>query len=103
MAPPPTPPPPPMDPEFKRRTEDLIVQTLELYRSAEASPRVAEVWGCGSTGDFMCGFFVGEIIGSALNAFQAFHGREPTPGEHLEIVGMVEAHAGEIRGFFSRI
>jgi len=92
----------PMDPEFRKRTDELIEQTLELYRSAGASPRAGQVWDCKNTGDFLCGFFVGEMVGSALSAFQAVHRREPTPEEHLEIVGMVEAHSGDIKEFFAR-
>ena len=50
----------------------------------------------------MCGFFVGEMVGSALSAFQVFHKREPTADEHMEIVKIVEGHSGQIREFFAR-
>ena len=46
--------------------------------------------------------FVGEMIGSALSAFQIFHKREPTANEHLEIVEMVEKFNDEIMEFFSQ-
>lgn len=92
----------PMDPEFRKQTDGLIRQTLELYRSAGASPRVGQVWDCENAGDFLCGFFVGEMVGSALSAFQIVHKREPTPEEHMEIIEMVEAHSGDIKGFFAR-
>ena len=59
-----------IDAEFARQTEDLIVQTLDLYKKSGASPRVGQVWSCSSVGDFLCGFFVGEMVGSALSAFQ---------------------------------
>ena len=50
----------------------------------------------------MCGFFVGEMVGSALSAFQVYHKREPTPDEHMEIVDIVESHTNEITDFFSK-
>jgi len=50
----------------------------------------------------LCGFFVGEMIGSALSAFQIVHHREPTADEHLEIIKLVENHSNEIKEFFSK-
>ncbi len=91
-----------LDPEFAKQTTELIVQTLELYKSAGASPRIGEMWECGNVGDFLCGFFVGEMVGSALGAFQSVHQREPTAGEHMEIIEMVEKHSKEIKEFFAK-
>ncbi len=91
-----------LDPEFARQTRELVGQTLDLYKKAGASPRVGQVWECQNVGDFLCGFFVGEMVGSALSAFQIVHKREPTPEEHLEIVDLVESRAGEIKEFFAR-
>ena len=90
-----------LDAEFAKQTTELIRQTLELYKSAGASPRVGDIWKCQNVG-FLCGFFVGEMVGSALSAFQIVHKREPTAGEHMEIVGLVEQHAGDIQAFFAR-
>ena len=92
----------PIDPEFKKQTTELIEQTLELYKSAGASPRVGQVWDCENTGDFLCGFFVGEMVGSALSAFQIVHKREPTPEEHMEIIEMVETYSKDIKEFFAK-
>jgi len=89
-----------LDIEFKKQTTRLISETLELYRTAGASPRIGKVWKCQNTGDFLCGFFVGEMVGSALSAFQVFHKREPTSDEHMEIVEIVEKFSKEITGFF---
>ncbi len=91
-----------LDNDFKEQTEKLVSETLELYKSAGASPRIGDVWKCENTGDFLCGFFVGEMIGSALSAFQIFHKREPTPEEHNEIFEIVESFKDEIRKFFSQ-
>lgn len=91
-----------LDAEFRRRTEGLVDDTLGLYRKAGASPRIGEVWRAEREGDFLCGFFVGEMVGSAIAAFQSFHGREPAPEEHVEIVEIVESRAGAIREFFAR-
>ena len=91
-----------LDPEFARQTTELITETLRLYKTSEASPRVGQAWGCENTGDFLCGFFVGEMVGSALSAFQVFHKREPTAEEHLEIIELVERHSAEIKEFFAR-
>ena len=91
-----------LDPEFRKQTNILIQDTLKLYKSAGASPRISEVWQCQNAGDFLCGFFVGEMVGSALSAFQIFHKREPTQEEHMEIVELVERHANEIRDFFAK-
>ncbi|PIW32201.1 MAG: hypothetical protein COW27_04985 [Nitrosopumilales archaeon CG15_BIG_FIL_POST_REV_8_21_14_020_37_12] len=91
-----------LDPEFAKQTTDLIIQTLDLYKSAGASPRVGQLWNCQNVGDFLCGFFVGEMVGSALSAFQVVHQREPTAEEHLEIIELVESHANEIKEFFVR-
>ena len=91
-----------LDPEFTKQTTDLITQTLELYKTAGASPRVGETWDCQNIGDFLCGFFVGEMVGSALSAFQIVHKREPSAEEHLEIIELVENHSKEIKGFFAK-
>ena len=91
-----------LDAEFARQTEELIQQTLHLYKESGASPRVGQVWECGNIGDFLCGFFVGEMVGSALSAFQIVHKREPTENEHLEIVSLVEKHSVEIKEFFAK-
>lgn len=91
-----------LDAEFTKQTVSLIEQTLELYKSAGASPRVGDVWRVERTGDFLCGFFVGQMVGSALSAFQVFCHREPTPEEHMEIVELVERYADDIGGFFAK-
>lgn len=91
-----------LDPEFKKQTVFLIEQTLELYKKAGASPRISEVWNVERTGDFLCGFFVGEMVGSALSAFQVYHKREPTADEHMEIVNLVENYSKQIQKFFSK-
>ena len=91
-----------LDPEFKKQTVFLIEQTLELYKKAGASPRINEVWNAKRPGDFLCGFFVGEMVGSALSAFQVFHKREPSQEEHVEIVTIVEQYAESIREFFAQ-
>ena len=89
-----------LDPEFKKQTIQLINQTLELYKSAGVSPRIGQVWNVDNIGDFLCGFFVGEMVGSALSAFQVFHKREPTDDEHMEIVDLVENYSKQIQEFF---
>ncbi len=91
-----------LDPEFKKQTTQLIEQTLELYKSAGASPRIGQVWDVKNIGDFLCGFFVGEMVGSALSAFQVYHKREPTADEHMEIVNLVENYSKQIQKFFSK-
>ena len=91
-----------LDPEFKKQTTQLIEQTLELYKSAGASPRIGRVWDVKNIGDFLCGFFVGEMVGSALSAFQVYHKREPTADEHMEIVNLVENYSKQIQKFFSK-
>ena len=89
-----------LDSEFIKQTNKLVSETLKLYQNAGASPRIGEVWRCENTGDFLCGFFVGEMVGSALGAFQVFHKREPTPDEHMEIVEIVEKYSDDITKFF---
>ncbi len=91
-----------LDSEFKKQTEKLVTETLQLYKNAGASPRINDVWNCKNTGDFLCGFFVGEMVGSALSAFQVYHKREPSPDEHMEIVNIGESHTDEIIDFFSK-
>ena len=91
-----------LDKEFVQQTRTLIEDTLKMYKSADSSPRVEQIWDCQNTGDFLCGFFVGEMIGSALSAFQINQKREPTPEEHIEIVEMVESYSKEIKEFFSK-
>jgi hypothetical protein len=48
----------PLDNDFKEQTEKLVTETLELYKTAGASPRIGDVWKCENTGYFLCGFFV---------------------------------------------
>ena len=91
-----------LDSEFIKQTDKLVSETLKLYQNAGASPRIGEVWRCENTGDFLCGFFVGEMVGSALSAFQVFHKREPTPQEHMEIVEIIENYSKAITEFFSQ-
>ena len=91
-----------LDSEFIKQTNKLVSETLKLYQNAGASPRIGEVWRCENTGDFLCGFFVGEMVGSALSAFQVFHKREPTAQEHMEIVEIVENYSEAITEFFSQ-
>ena len=91
-----------LDSEFSKQTSSLIEQTLELYKSAGASPRVCQLWNCQNVGDFLCGFFVGEMVGSALSAFQIVHKREPTAEEHMEIIELVESYSKEIKEFFAK-
>jgi hypothetical protein len=91
-----------LDSEFIEQTTKLIQETLELYKAAGASPRVDAVWDCKSIGDFLCGFFVGEMVGSALSAFQIVHKREPTGEEHIEIIELVENFSKEIKDFFAK-
>ena len=91
-----------LDFEFIKQTNNLISKTLELYRGAGVSPQIDEVWKCENIGDFLCGFFVGEMVGSALSAFQVFHKREPTPDEHMEIIEIVEKYSNDITKFFSQ-
>jgi hypothetical protein len=92
----------PLDSEFSKQTSSLIEQTLELYKSAGASPRVGQLWNCQNVGDFLCGFFVGEMVGSALSAFQIVHKREPTAKEHMEIIELVESYSRDIKEFFAK-
>ena len=91
-----------LDNEFIKQTNKLVSETLKLYQNAGASPRIGEVWRCENTGDFLCGFFVGEMVGSALSAFQVFHKREPTAQEHMEIVEIIENYSEAITEFFSQ-
>ena len=91
-----------LDAEFTKQTTELITQTLDLYKTAGASPRVGQTWNCENVGDFLCGFFVGEMVGSALSAFQIVHKREPTADEHLEIIELVESYSKEIKEFFAK-
>ncbi|MBM2819319.1 MAG: hypothetical protein HW410_1001 [Nitrosarchaeum sp.] len=91
-----------LDSEFSKQTSSLIEQTLELYKSAGASPRVGQLWNCQNVGDFLCGFFVGEMVGSALSAFQIVHKREPTAKEHMEIIELVESYSIDIKEFFAK-
>ena len=91
-----------LDAEFAKQTTDLITQTLDLYKTAGASPRVGETWNCDNVGDLLCGFFVGEMVGSALSAFQIVHKREPSADEHLEIIELVESYSKEIKEFFNK-
>ncbi len=91
-----------LDSEFIKQTNKLVSETLKLYQNAGASPRIGEIWRCENTGDFLCGFFVGEMVGSALSAFQVFHKREPTPQEHMEIVEIIENYSEAITEFFSQ-
>ena len=91
-----------LDNEFREQTEKLVTETLELYKNVGASPRIGDVWKCANTGDFLCGFFVGEMVGSALSAFQVYHKREPSAEEHMEIVEIVEKHSDEIVVFFTK-
>ena len=89
-----------IDPDFVKSSTKLIDQTLEAYKEAGVSTRLTNMWECDNRGDFLCGFFVGELVGSILSAFQYSQKRDPTGEEHLEIVGLVESRSTEIKEFF---
>ena len=55
-----------IDPEFVKTTTEFIDQTLEAYKAAGVSPTVGDIWDCENVGDFLCGFFVGELVGCLL-------------------------------------
>ncbi|MBT4325564.1 MAG: hypothetical protein HOD60_01460 [Candidatus Nitrosopelagicus sp.] len=91
-----------LDNEFKELTEKLIVDTLEVYKNQERQmdQNIKKVWKVDNMGDFSCGYFVGEIVGSALTAFQHHHKREPSEEEHIEIFALLEKHSEDISTFF---
>lgn len=91
-----------LEPGFAEQTEKYVTDTLRLYKTAGASPRIASVWGAQRVGDFLCGFLVGQLVGTMLGGFQATYRREPTPEEHMEIVRIIEGHAEEIKEFFGQ-
>ncbi|ABK77507.1 hypothetical protein CENSYa_0874 [Cenarchaeum symbiosum A] len=92
----------PLDSGFREQTVIMIEKAIEVYGAARVSPGMSKIWGSKNEADFLCGFFVGQMTGSALAAFQGVHGREPSAEDHLEIVKMIEEHAGQIRGIFDR-
>lgn len=89
-----------LDPGFSKWLNQYVDQMLELHRMARPAPRTIDVWGCRNIGDFMCGFFVGEMIGAATVTFQAMLRREPSADEHMAITAIVEARAPVIRKAF---
>lgn len=91
-----------LDSEFADWLDGYVEQMLDIHRMARPAPRTADVWGCRNVGDFMCGFFVGEMIGAAVSALQSRHGREPTAQEHAEIASIVEKRSDSIRDAFLR-
>ena len=94
-----------LDNEFKEKTEELIVTTLEVYKKnpeAGVGQNMKNVWRIENEGDFACGYFVGEIAGSALTAFLHHHNREPTKEEYKEIFALVEKYSDEISRFFHK-
>ena len=92
----------PLDANFKEKTDQLVRETFEIYSKAGVAPRIADIWKCENQGDFLCGYFVGELIGSAQSAFPIVHKREPTDEDYAEILSIVERYSKEIRGFFSK-
>ena len=91
-----------IDPDFVKSSTKLIDQTLEAYKVAGVSTRLTNMWKCDNAGDFLCGFFVGELVGSILSAFQYSQKRDPTADEHIEIIELVESRSKEIKEFFSK-
>ena len=91
-----------IDPEFVKTTTEFIDQTLEAYKAAGVSPTVGDIWNCEYVGDFLCGFIVGELVGSILSAYQYSQKRDQTADEHLENVDLVESRSIEIKEFFSK-
>ena len=89
-----------LDSEFSEWFEGYVVQMIDIHRRASPAPRTADVWGCKNLGDFMCGFFVGEMMGAATSTFQARYRRAPSAQEHGAITDIVEGHAQAIRDVF---
>ena len=75
---------------------------LFVHKTARPAPRTRDVWKCQNLGDFMCGFFVGEMIGAAIATFQAKYRREPSADDHAHIAQIVENSAENIRDAFSK-
>ena len=90
-------------PEFKKQTENFIRKTLDTYKAERASPRIGRIWGCQNEGDFLCGFFVGEVSSHAVNAFQLSYKRAPTQEEYMEIIEIIESYRDEVIGFFNSL
>ena len=82
--------------------DDYINQMLELCQMAKPDPRTSHVWGCENVGDFMCGFFVGQMIGTAVSVFQSKYGRELSAEEHVKITEIVERKSQQIKDSFLR-
>ena len=72
-----------IDPEFVKTTTKFIDDTLEAYKAAGVSPTVGDIWDCENVGDFLCGFFVGELVGSILSAFQYSQKRLSNQGDEV--------------------
>ncbi len=81
---------------------DYIEQMLQICQMAKPAQRTSDVWGCKNVGDFMCGFFVGQMIGTAISVFQSKYGREPLAEEHTKITEIVEQKSGQIKDAFLR-
>ena len=91
-----------MDKKFADEMRELIREALDMYKASTTSPRVAEVWGCKNVGDFMCGFFVGDMVATLRGAFSLRYKKMPTAEEQGEMVRIVEEYSNEIEGFFAR-
>ena len=70
-----------IDPEFVKTTTEFIDKTLEAYKAAGVSPTVGDIWDYENGGAFICGCFVGGLLGSILSAFKYTQNRDPTHEE----------------------
>lgn len=91
-----------LDPEFKRNTVALIRDSLDMYRNADAVPRMWKVWACENRGDFLCGFFVGYMFGMASDMFHSINKRVLSGEETAELFEVIEGYSGEITRCFAR-
>lgn len=89
-----------IDSEFTNWLDEYIDQMLQIHKMAKPAPRTIDVWKCKSLGDFMCGFFVGEMIGTATATFQTRYRRGFTADEHTQITNIVEKKSVQIRDAF---
>lgn len=81
---------------------EYIEMSLKMFKEADASPRIMAKWTPANQGDFLAGFFVGQVFGTAIAILNMTNKREPDEIEKADVIRMIEGYSDEITECFSR-
>ena len=87
---------------FQKKAKILLDETAKMYINAAMTDRIHEAWQVKRPGDFMCGFFAGQMFSSLVTMYAVQYKKEPDGEAQREIIGMLEEYADMLVRHFAR-